>query len=72
MSNYNDRSALRHLKELHIEQQRVKYPLSPYYSTPDFKVSTSNGLTKAVIHFLKLKGHQAESISTTGRYIDHT
>ena len=36
-----------------------------------FEDKTANGLTKCVIAFLRLKGHQAERISTTGRVIDN-
>jgi hypothetical protein len=71
-TQFTDRSAIQHLKALHIEAQKRKYPNNPYFSSPDFKVSTSNGLTKAVIHFLRLKGHQAERISNTGRIIDRS
>ena len=68
---YTDFTAKKHLKELHVEAQKRKYDL-PYYSAPDFKVSTTSGLTKAVVHFLKLNGHQAERINSTGRIIDNS
>lgn len=71
-NQFTDRSAIAHLKELHIADSKIKHPELPYYSSPDFKVSTSNGLTKAVIHFLRLKDHQVERISSTGRYIDNS
>lgn len=68
---FNDKSAIAHLKELHLQFQRWKYPTLPYYSTPEFSSSKTNGLTKCVLHFLKLKGHQAERISCEGRIIDN-
>lgn len=69
---FTERAALHHLKELHIDEQKRKYQSLPYFSSPDFKVSTANGLTKAAIHFLKLNGAQAERISSTGRYLDNS
>ena len=35
-----------------------------------FDDRTANGLTKTIIHFLQMKGHQAERINTMGRPID--
>ena len=67
---FNDRSAIKHLKELHIEEQKRKYPSLNYYSSPDYSASKTNGLTKCVLAFLKLKGHQAERISCEGRVLD--
>lgn len=37
---------------------------------PDYTDKTANGLTKCIIHFVRLQGGQAERISTTGRPID--
>ena len=68
---YNERTAIAHLKELHLEQQKFKYPSLPYYSAPNFSAAKTNGLTRCVIHFLRLKGHQAERISCEGRIIDN-
>jgi hypothetical protein len=50
----------------------AKYPQVPEKYFPQFKVSENgaNELTKAVISFLKAEGHQAERISTTGRYVE--
>jgi hypothetical protein len=69
---FTDRYAIAHLKELHIADSKIKHPQLPYYSSPDFSASTTNGLTKAVIHFLMLKGHQSERISSAGRYINNS
>lgn len=51
---------------------REKYPNTPTHYIPQPKVSegSANDITKTVIAFLKAEGHQAERISTTGRYID--
>lgn len=66
---FNDRSAIKHLKQLHLEAQKRKYDL-PYYSSPDFSATTTNGLTKCVLVFLKLKGHFCERTGNQGRIID--
>ena len=41
-----------------------------YVVRTKFTDKTANGLTKAIITYLKLNGYQAERISNTGRYID--
>ena len=69
-TQFNDRTALSHLRDLHLQRQRFKYPSLPYYSAPTFSATKTNGLTKCIIHFLQLKGHQAERISSEGRVID--
>lgn len=33
---------------------------------------TANGLTICILDFLRLQGHQAERINSTGRYVDNT
>ena len=71
-NHFTDRSAIAHLKELHIADSKRKHPELPYHTAPDFKVSTTNGLTKAVVHFLKLNGQQSERINSTGRIIDNS
>ncbi|HHT22953.1 MAG TPA: hypothetical protein GXZ87_06525 [Bacteroidales bacterium] len=54
------------------EQKRIKYPNIPSECLAPIKHTdkTANGLTKAIIAFIKLKGGQAERINTTGRLID--
>ena len=69
-TQFNDRTALSHLRDLYLQRQRFKYPSLPYYSAPTFSATKTNGLTKSVILFLQLKGHQAERISSEGRVID--
>ena len=70
MVAFNERSALAHLKALHIEDSKQKHPSLPYHSSPAFSARKTNGITRCTIHFLQLKGHQAERINTSGRYID--
>ena len=65
---------LRQLSDLDLEAQHKDRPNFPkeYLVRTKFSDTTANGLTKAVITFLTLHGHQAERISTTGRYIDNS
>ena len=60
------------LTNLAIESLKAKYPSFPVHAIPVPKYSdaTANGLTKCVIDFLNLSGHQAERISSMGRMID--
>jgi hypothetical protein len=54
-----------------IDCSKTKMP-PDYVVRTKFSDKTANGLTKAIITFLKLHGCQAERISNTGRYIDDT
>jgi len=60
------------LYDMMLEEHRRKYPMftEGQRYIPKFKVSTANGLTRAVIEFLRLRGHQAERVSVEGRVID--
>lgn len=64
---------LQHLKRLALDMNRQKYPTFPDHLRPAPKYSdkTANGLTKCIIDFLNFSGHQAERISSTGRFIDN-
>ena len=65
---------LKQLSDLDLEAQHKARPNFPkeYLVRTKFSDTTANGLTKAVVTFLNLSGHQAERISTTGRYIDNS
>lgn len=65
-------TALQHLKELALEHDRRKYPNTPdrYRAMHKYSDKTANGLTKAVIDFLRLNNWQAERIAVTGRQVD--
>lgn len=65
-----DREAIRHLKELHLANSRVKHPEVPYHTTPKYSAANTNGLTKCIIAFIRLRGGQAERISSQGRMMD--
>jgi len=58
------------LTNLKLKELRNKYPTVPYLPVPKYSDTTANGLTKCVIDFLNLSGHQAERISSMGRMID--
>ena len=60
------------LTNLAIESLKAKYPSFPVHAipVPKYTDKTANGLTKCVIEFLNLSGHQAERISSMGRMID--
>lgn len=61
------------LKELHLNGNRIKYPSLPDFArvTPKYTDKTANGLTKCIIDWIELNGHQAERVSSSGRYIDN-
>jgi hypothetical protein len=65
---------MKRLIELKKTYDKAKHPNFPDYARvePKYTDKTANGLTKAVCDFLNLSGHQAERISTTGRYIDES
>lgn len=62
------------LRKMIFEDNKKRYPEMPEGWIPDVPIKTSgaNNVTKAVIKFLKLSGHQAERINTMGRRIDQT
>lgn len=64
--------AIQHLKRLKLEENRQKYPNFPDHARPQpsYSDKTANGLTKCVIDFLNLSGHQAERIPSSGRWLD--
>ena len=66
--------SLSQLKELALNHSLEMYPDLPEYARyiKPYSEKTANELTRAVIDFLKYKGHQAERISVTGRYMDNS
>ena len=54
-----------------LDCSKTRLP-AEYVPKPEFEDKTANGLTKCVIAWLKLNGHQAERISNTGRWIDNS
>ena len=63
--------AIKHLKQLKLQQLRLKHPNVPEHALPrpNYTDKTANGLTKCVIDFLNLQGHHANRINTQGRII---
>lgn len=69
-TQYSDRTALAHLRELYINDSKIKHPNLPYYSAPVFSARKTNDLTRCVQTFLKLKGWHCERTGNEGRTID--
>ena len=63
---------MKELIDIATKEQRMKYPNVPNYALPKprYTDKTANGLTHAIIDYLRFEGWQAERINTTGRYID--
>ncbi len=71
---YRKPVAVKYLEELALEAKKKKYPSIPilYLAVPKYRDDSANNLTRCIIDFLRLKSHQAERISTTGRPVDRT
>lgn len=67
-------NALNQLRDLYLADNRRRHPTLPEYarSCRNYTDKTANGLTRCVIDWLNLNGHQAERINCTGRYQDNT
>jgi hypothetical protein len=61
------------LKQLKHAKTKEMYPNVPDIALPklEYNDKSANALTKCVIDFLNLSGHQAERINTMGRMIDN-
>jgi preprotein translocase subunit SecA len=62
--------AIRELENLDLIERQTRYQDVPYITRRSFTDRSANDLTKCIIRFLTLKGHQAERINTTGRPVD--
>jgi len=62
--------AIKILIQKRMEATKKRFPDCPYPATPRFSDKSANGLTKCILEFLRLSGHQAERVSVTGRWID--
>jgi hypothetical protein len=62
------------LSELEARSRHAKNPTFPfnYLARTKYTDKTANGLTKCIVDFLNLSGHQAERIRSEGRMIDNT
>lgn len=74
MKSGGQRSALKLLNVMAFEAMQRRYPdIRPgLLPPPKYNDSTANGLTKCILHYIRLTGGQAERINTTGRPIDNT
>jgi hypothetical protein len=66
--------AIKELKRLAFEERRRRFPNYPeelIYIKP-YRDRKANDLTRCIIDFLTLHGHQAERIAVTVRYIDQS
>lgn len=71
-TRYIKSEAVKALEELKFEEHKAKYPNFPYPIKPKYSDASSNGLTKCVIDFIKVKGFHAERINSTGSMRDNT
>ena len=69
---YLKSQAVKILEHMANDEARRRYPSTPpeWLAPRKYRDDTANGLTKCIIHFLKIRGHQAERINNTGRPID--
>jgi AAA+ ATPase superfamily predicted ATPase len=72
VKRYQKSPALKDLERDLFELKRLRYPTNKYLTADQFEDKTANGLTKAIIAYIQLKGGQSERINTTGRPIDRT
>ena len=65
-------NGIQQLKALALAHSRTRHPSLPEEArcTRNYTDKTANGLTKCIIDYLTFSGHQAERISSTGRYLD--
>jgi len=67
---YKKPDSIKELEQLAMDQARERHPGMPHLAPRLYRDDTANSLTKAIIDFLRLSGHQAERINNTGRYLD--
>ena len=72
-SGQHEDNALKTLRQLHLDANRIKYPSLPEHArtAPKYSDKTANQLTKCIIAFIGFTGGQAERISNTGRHVDN-
>lgn len=69
---YQKSPELKGLEQLSLEAKRQKYPNNPYLVGETFEDRTANGLTKAIVAYMRLTGAYAERVNTMGRPIDRS
>lgn len=68
---YKKPDAILQLEAELFEIKKLKYPNNPFLTKQEYSDKTANGLIKCICDFIRLRGGQAERISTTGRPIDN-
>ena len=65
-------TGLQHLKQLHAEGIRIKYPSLPVeaIAVPAYSDRTANGLTKCIVAYITFIGGWATRVNTAGRMVD--
>lgn len=63
--------AIRQLQDLDQQEKAKKYPSVPVHVIPrtKFDTATANGLTQAIVTWLRLNGCWATRVSSAGRYL---
>lgn len=64
-------AAVKILENLAFEHSKNKNPNFPYPTKTKYVDDTTNGLTKCVIDYIRLRGFQAERINSTGAIRDN-
>ncbi len=61
------------LRSLRLVKTIKSFPNVPEYALPktEYNERSANGLTRCILDFLNLSGHQAERINTMGRMLDN-
>ena len=59
------------LEAIALEKLKERYPNNPYLPKVTYTDATTNGLTKCVIDYIKLKGFHAERVNSTGAIKDN-
>jgi hypothetical protein len=69
---YKKSEAIKVLERMAMEAKKLKYPNNPYLVGDTYEDKTANGLTKAIVAYMRLTGSYAERVNTMGRPIDRT
>lgn len=72
-------NGLKVLNEMYIRSEKLKFPLIKQnygdkyfeYKRSEYKENGANALTKSIIAYIRLRGFQAERISSSGRVVNN-
>jgi len=67
-SRYIKPESVKVLERMHFDAKKALHPEVPYLVKSTFRDDTSNGLTKCITSWLKIHGHFAGRVNTTGTY----